>query len=134
MAVTARITHTVSMLGDVTGSISLGGTSYDVTAESGRQISVDIAANQTNKQVAIAFDKDTLKAIIIVATQDMLLETNSGSSADTSINLKANKPFVWDDQCGAPNPFSAADVTTCYVTNTTAGTIKAFIFEGDITP
>ena len=124
----------MQQIGDNGGSISFGGVAYDVEAESCRTINISIAANQTNKQVSIAFDKDTLKAIVLVATADMTLETNSGSAADTTILLKANQPFVWDDENGAPNPFSAADVTTCYITNTTAGTLKGFIFEGDITP
>lgn len=133
-AVTARILHTVQQLGDNGGnSISFGGVAYDVTAEGCTTINVEIAANQTDKEIAVAFAYANLAAIILVPSVDMLLETNDGTTPDDDFPLKAGKAFVWDKENGMPNPFTA-NVTKFLVTNTAAGTLKGFIFETDTTP
>jgi len=79
--------------------------------------SVDLLVN-------LAIDYSQLKAIILLATVDMTIETNDGSSPDDTIALRANEPYVWHDNAYWANPFTA-DVTALYVTNASgaAGTL-----------
>lgn len=132
MSVTAKITKTVQCLNSASGSVSLGGVAYSVTAESCPVYSVPIAANQTNKEITIGFSSANLKAIILLADVDMTVKTNSTGSPDDTLSLKAGEPLVWDNHSGFAFPF-AATVTKVYVTNTTAGTFSAFVFL-DSTP
>jgi 3-hydroxy-3-methylglutaryl CoA synthase len=92
-------------------------------------ISEDIAltANQSNKQVALAFATAGLKALWISSDVNCVLKTNSSGSPTTTLTITAGVPCVWQTGCGLPAPFVAGDVTTTYWTNsnsTTAGTVK----------
>lgn len=131
-SVTARATLTVQGMNGTTGGIQLGGTYFDETAEGVDIIDISLSANQTDKQIDMELTTAGLGAIIIVVSQDMTLETNSSSTPADTFALKANRPFVWVKNTGLPNPFTA-NVTTAYLTNTTAGTFKAFVFK-DMTP
>jgi hypothetical protein len=127
-SVTARTTITMYGLNDTTGGVRLGGTSFDQEAEGCDIIDISIASNQTDKLVSATFAYATLGAIIILVSQNMTLQTNNGTTPDDEFALKATRPFAWVALTGVPNPFTA-DVTAFYFTNTTAGTVKAFIFK-----
>lgn len=114
------------------GGNTLGGVAFDFAAEAFTTVDVPVAASQTDKPIALAFTRANLAAIIILVTVDMTLETNSSSAPDDSFALKAGKPFVYVADAGTPVPFSA-DVTTGFLTNTTAGSFQALIFLKDIT-
>lgn len=88
------------------------------------QVDAAVGAGVSNKQVAAAFDKDTLSQVYIVSDQDVTMETNDGTTPDDSFSLSANKPFVWYAGCGIPNPFSA-DVTALFFSN--AGASEATV-------
>lgn len=75
-----------------------------------------IADGQTNKQVAFTLDVSQLKAIVINSSQNVTLETNSGSAADETIALLADVPYVWHYQSYHPC-LLATDITALFITN-----------------
>lgn len=102
------------------------------SSEGGKDIDVDIIANQTDKLVAETIDVSQIKLLWIMADVAMTVETNSGSAPDDTLTLVANEPIVWWDGCGWPCPLGT-DVAAFYITNTTAGNLKAH-FVLDATP
>lgn len=116
----------------VEGGTELRNREADLTVEALKKHEASIAANQTDKQLNIAFDKDFIDFVLIVVSQDMTLETNSGSTPGNTFALKKDRPFYWRRDCGIANPFSV-DVTALFITNTTAGTFKIWVGE-DVTP
>lgn len=110
--------------------------SQSITLTGSRFIEIDeeIAANQTDKQVAIAFTYADLVYIYLVADQDCTVETNAtDATGGQTITLKANKPLVWYKDSGITNPISA-NVTRFYVTNTTAISSLYCAVLNDATP
>lgn len=80
--------------------------------------SVAVANGQTDKALSIGgIDVSQLKAIWIDSDQDVLLETNSSSTPDDSIALKANVPYIWME--GMPSPLLLTEdvPSTIYCTN-----------------
>lgn len=128
MALSASIT--------VTGSSSGVNVSANITKTAGACVPIDeaIPADQTDLLFSISFDKDRLKAVCLVATEAMTIETNDGSAPGDTITLNADEPLVWwDGMAEVTNPFNSADVTAFYITNTTAGQLTGFILH-DPTP
>ncbi len=115
------VTHTITQnYNDGTTNLS---NAVAVTSGAAGSISEAIPSNQTDLATAWAFTKTKLKAIYIVSDVAMTLETNSGSAPADTITLTANVPVVWDStQTFIANPF-AGNVTSLFVTNTTAGTL-----------
>jgi hypothetical protein len=100
----------------VTGSVSPTGDTED-----NREFTV--AGTTTDQQVALAFTKTKLQAILISSDQTVTLYTNdlhSGTPQDT-ITITANKPFVWYTGSGIANPFGG-NVSTSYWSNAGAST------------
>ncbi len=94
---------------------------------------ISIAANQTNKEIDWAFTLANAKAYAICATQDCTVKTNSSSSPQETLTLKANQALVWRENDPSTMHFLSNDITQIFVTNTTALTIK-FGHVVDITP
>lgn len=90
-------------------------------------LSEAIPANQTNLEVHLEFLNAKLKGFIIWSDVAMTIETNDGGSPQETITLVANSPYYWNlagSRMGsAASPF-AGDVTSIFVTNTTAGTLN----------
>ena len=79
-----------------------------------------VAANQTDLNIEpFAVDVSDLKLFAVVSDQNVTIETNSSSAPTDSIAVVAGVPIIWDSQSGIDCPLTA-DVTTIYVTNTTA--------------
>jgi hypothetical protein len=80
------------------------------------RIDESIPNNSTDMLIVWTCDVSQVKCIVIVCDQDVLLETNSGSTPGNSISLKADKPYIWD-----PDSYNAflltVDVTGLYLTN-----------------
>lgn len=88
------------------------------------EINEAIPANQTNLSVAFAFVKAKLQYIMLVADVNMTLKTNSSGAPQETINLLAGFPYFWELAGGYfANPF-IGNVTSLFVTNTTAGTLQ----------
>ena len=87
------------------------------------QISVDesIATGQTDVSVSFNLDVSAAKAFYMVSDQDILVETNSGTTPDNSFSLKANVPYVWTSD--SYDSFKlTVDVTALFITNTSGST------------
>lgn len=69
----------------------------------------------TNTLYACAIDVSQLKFIVILATEDCTLKANSSGSPDFTLTLKADKPYLWWENCGYTN-LMTADVTSFYLT------------------
>lgn len=93
-----------------------------------------IADGQTDKQVTLAVDVSATKMFYIVSDQDITLETNSGSTPDDTISLKAGKPYVFVD--ADYNSFLlGTDVTALFFTNASgsSATVECHVIT-DATP
>lgn len=87
-----------------------------VSAGSEQNIDESIPDSSTDLLVNWTCDYSALKGLFIVSDQDIVLETNDGSSPDNTISLTANVPLLWTAEGYLTNPFTA-DVTALYVTN-----------------
>ena len=120
MSVSATLVRQVSGLGDPIN------TTVTYTEEASKIISAAIATDQTDYQISFDLDVSEIEMIIMVADQNMTIETNNGAAPDETIALIANEPYIWtvdDGVMGLVNAL-ATDLTDLYVTNTTAGTLN----------
>jgi len=101
-------------------------------AKDERRIAVPIGA--TDYLEEIAFTVARLKAIMILADQDLTLETNDGGAPDDTIALVAGKPYVWESGSYFANLFTVP-VTALYFTNASgvAAEVQILVFN-DSTP
>jgi hypothetical protein len=90
----------------------------DITIEAASQtrLAEPIPGASTDLEIPLAVDVSALKSLIISADRDMTIETNSGSAADATINLRADEPLIWHSNAYFSNPFGATDVTSIFVT------------------
>ena len=80
-----------------------------------------VATGQSNIQMFIAIDVSAVKGFYLLSDRDVTFETNSGSAADNTINLKANQPYAWHtDQYDAF--LLTVDVTSVFITNASGAT------------
>lgn len=93
--------------------------SQTVTIEDEGEINRDFTiAPGTDTQKTIAIDISELRLIYIHSTRDIQIDTNAANaSGGDTIQIKANKPFVWNEGMGwdIADVFSA-DVTAMYFT------------------
>lgn len=110
MAVSATITMSSTGSGlNVTGSKAYSG--------GGRSTLDTTVADSVSDQLAvISIDVSVIQSIIILSTQNLTLETNSGGSPIDTIALKANVPYVWNTDQYFTNTLDT-DVTAMYLTN-----------------
>lgn len=93
-----------------------------------------VATAQTDSLINIAIDVSAVKSFILVSTQAVTIETNSGSAADDTIVLKANKPYIWNTD-SYDSFLLGTDVTAFYVTNASGATATIHCFQVcDATP
>lgn len=123
MAITNRTT-----ISWTDGGNSVSATMTDAP-DSETVINIDIAANQTNEQLDFTCDNSQIITLVMLSTGgDLVVKTNSSGSPVATINLKDGIPLVWHNTGGYPSvansPFGSTDVTTLYVTNTTATNFK----------
>lgn len=93
----------------------------EVQAESEIFLNPTIASGAANSLHALVIDVSQLKSLFIVSDQDIVLETNSGSSPINVITLTANKPFSWatgdGDLLDTAGDAITTDITALYATN-----------------
>jgi archaellin len=118
----------------LTRNISVGysaaGVSINATfaLEAGAEVTISetIPASSTNLALSsFALDVSQVKALVMVAAADMVVETNSGSSPVNVFTLTANVPFLWftgqatlRDTAGTA---VSTDITSLFVTSTAGG-------------
>jgi hypothetical protein len=89
---------------------------YSYTGDGANPRSIDVADSATNLEIAFVLDVSEIKAIYIVATQDLTLKTNSSSVPAETIELKAGKPYLWHEDSYFVNLLET-DITKLFVTN-----------------
>jgi len=116
-------------------SVSSDSGSSPVTGSQGETGGTEIVINQqfagagSNVAYAVAFPMATIQSIILVSNKNMTILVNSTTAPILTINLVAGAPYVWDRSTGYfANPFTA-DVTTFYVSNTPAATLKGKVLK-----
>lgn len=114
MSFTHNITRTWS---GPSGSLSKT-TSQSADAEENRSFSV--ADAQTDVEIALVIDVSAMKALYMVSSRAVTIETNSSSSPAQTITLAANVPLVWTVSDPDANPLTV-DVTKIFVTNASGG-------------
>lgn len=101
------------------GATSLSGTQTEI-GNLEVNVNQQIPANSSGLQVSAAFTAANVQSIFMVCNQNITIQTNSTSAPGNTIALKAGIPLLWSVSAGYfSNPFTA-NVTSFYVTNTTA--------------
>jgi hypothetical protein len=111
---------------DGSNSLSLAATESN---EATFAADVALAAAAANVQAGVAFVATKLQDIWMSCDQACTVKTNSSTTPGNTFDLAANVPFVWIKDGGVTNPFTV-DVTTLYVTNTSATTPATFKARG----
>ncbi len=113
----ATISNQIS--GDVTGAYS---TSFQV--EGGGRVSLvePIPDGSTDLEVALELDVSQVKCFALRSTQDIVVETNDGSSAANTFTLEANVPYIFPQISGqswtdTEDGAVSTDITAIFVTN-----------------
>ena len=94
--------------------------SNDYTGASQVSIAEIVADSSDDKEVALTLDVSEIKALFVLSSVDMLLETNDGGSAADSISLLAGVPLVWYADSYHDNPFGT-DITALFLTTGSVG-------------
>lgn len=80
------------------------------------QISEIVATGETDLEIALDLDVSELEFVYVNSTEDVTLETNSGTVPDDTIALTANNPYIWHS-----GSYHAAllttDITSIFITN-----------------
>jgi hypothetical protein len=135
MALTHRVTTSVR---SNAGTVSAVTGTFTGTAETNVEETLGVG---TDTAVAFAADVSAIKSIALLwepttGSSTCLVETNSGSAADDSITLVADKPLIWNTDIlatlGTANPLTV-DVTGLFVTTTAAGDLSIYCLV-DATP
>lgn len=114
------------------GSEVLPAKRQDITVTGEVGLDISLATGNSNVQYDLALTRARMKTLIIESDQDVKIETNSGSAADDTIDIKAGIPLVWELASGYyENPFSTADVTSIFVTNVSGATATITIRAGE---
>jgi hypothetical protein len=132
MAQESVITRTVNLNG---GGVTIGGVSEKILTDSVETFKKAIPANTTNGRVVKPrVTLDNCKALGIMASKDCTVKTNSTSSPQETLTLKANKMLHWMYGDPDANKFLADDVTDWYVTTGGEDTLLQILNGEDATP
>lgn len=90
------------------------------------EVNIDgsVAGSTTNFEFDVAIKASAVQSILLYSDQALTLKTNSTSSPQETINLKAGIPHMWNTDSYATIMF-AGDVTKIYATNS-GGTAANF--------
>lgn len=88
----------------------------------GTKLDEAVADSETDKQIVVAIDVSEIASLFLVSDQDVTVETNSGSSPDDTISLKADRPLTWNDADGYYSCPLTVDVTSLFITNASGST------------
>jgi len=93
-----------------------------------------VATAETDYEINFDLDVSACKSFYLESDQNVTFETNSGSAADDTIALLANKPYVWHTD--AYDSFLlGTDVTSVFITNASGSTATIYcVALFDVTP
>jgi hypothetical protein len=127
-------THTVGITWSGGTTTVTGSFTNTADGEDNRDVSVAAATNNVLTNMNI--DISQLKSLLVLSDKDVTIKTNSTSSPQETLTIKANVPYIYVSNTGANNavPF-AGDVTAFYLSNAGASdaTVKIRMLQ-DATP
>lgn len=119
------------------GTINVGGFSVsfdeseaDLTIVYGPAFT--IPDSKIDQELPLAADVSEVKYCIILATQDMTLETNDGATPDETLALKANKAYIYRKFTGEYDSFKfSTDINKVFISNASgsSGTIEYLVAQ-----
>ena len=76
-----------------------------------------------------------MKSLFLLSDQDVLIQTNDGTTPDDAISLKAGIPLIWENVTGYYSNPLTVDVTDLYITNDSgsSATVTVRVLQ-DVTP
>ncbi len=116
-----------------TGSQPISGT-YTQSGTSEITINQNFPSNTTKQQVnSVSFgapgnSSGNLQAVILLASQNMIVYTNNANAPQDTIALTAGIPLEWDNSLIFPCPFNNS-VSTIFVTCNTSGLLQGSILK-----
>lgn len=91
-------------------------------AASGEQnFSESVPTGQTDFDITAAIDVSAVKSFYLVSSQDVLVQTNDGTTPDNDFTLEAGVPLVWNEDSYEDFELTV-DVTMFYITNASGAT------------
>ena len=101
-------------------TIHVGGKSYTSQNEftQGGEAIIDqeaVAADESDLLMVVAIDVSAMKTFFMLSGTDLTVKTNSSSTPDDTLTLKAGVPISWHENSNHSKPLTV-DVTKIYVT------------------
>ena len=87
-------THTIEVNWKGAGREIKASNNYSGDAQ-GPSIDVVVADATADQEVVISIDQSQIKAIFMLSSVDVLIETNSSAGTADLINLIGGKPYIW---------------------------------------
>lgn len=130
MAFRHTITQGITQPG---GAAGLSG-SKSYTGDNKESYDIVVPDPAADVHVNVAIDFSQLISIVMLASVDLVIETNTSAGTDDTINLLAGVPYIWNADAPQDNPFTI-DVTAFYLTASGdgEGTFKMEVLQ-DSTP
>lgn len=91
-------------------------------------IDEEIPDESTDLELTFTLDVSECSAIVILSDQALTIETNSGSEADDTIPLEADKQVDWIEADGATRRPFTTDVTSLFITNASGAAARLRIY------
>lgn len=107
--------HTLTQTIDPSGGNAVTA-NKQYTATSQVRVKEPVANGQTDRQIFVSIKVAVVKSIIIKSTQNVTLETNSGTTPSNTLNLLANVPYIWNTDSYDALKLTV-DVTSVFITN-----------------
>lgn len=117
------------------GGKQVGASNRSFTGSAQQAIEEDVANGSTDYQINMSIDQSEMVAFAIISTQNVTVETNSGSSPTDTFTLTANVPKIYLNDSSQGSNFITADVTAFFITNSSGSTATVSIISlTDATP
>lgn len=124
----AGYTITQSVIYKLNGAI-LVNTELEYPGDNVRNFNTSIGPTVTNSQINISLPVTGIQSLILWASGNLTLKTNSSSMPQETIPLVADKPLMWDvDSPAGDIPF-AGPVTALFLTNTSSTSSVEFLLS-----
>jgi hypothetical protein len=75
-----------------------------------------VAASTTNQTETLVVTVANIQSLLLLSDQALTIKTNSATSPQDTITLKANVPIIWNTDSWDAKPFSG-NVTNLFLTN-----------------
>lgn len=101
-------------------NLSVGGvllrSSETVSADGATSFDGTVPASTTDHAINLDIDVSEIKGLFILSDQDLILQTNNGTTPADTITLEAGVALIWSPDDPLTNPLGT-DVTVIYATN-----------------